>query len=100
MKSSSEDVYQQIADLIHQSIPEDWEEAWAYAEMEEASGLTYGRYRKQGAKETCSFQTGHQFYHLFDTLRTNLKKPGFDQWTKAKFSLQRNGKFHVDFEYE
>ena len=101
MANSVEDIYQQIAGYIVESIDDDWSVAWVCAEMEEDdNGLTYDRYRTADSDGDLSFKAGHEVYELFDALRRMLKRPSEKPWRFAKFTPEPSGKFHIDFEYE
>ena len=101
MANSVEDIYQQIAGYIVESIDDDWSVAWVCVEIEEDdNGLTYDRYRTADTDGDLSFKAGHEVYELFDALRRMLKRPSEKPWRFAKFTPEPSGKFHIDFEYE
>lgn len=96
-----EEIYQAIGNFIVRSIDDDWETATIYAEIEsDDNGLTYGRYTtKESTDESLFFRAGASMYFAFDELRKRMRKPGTAPWTKARFVLQRDGKFDLQFEY-
>jgi len=94
-------MYQIIGQLIVDALPEKWQHAAAYAEIEEDdNGLIYGRYLPIGvvAKE-CSFSAADELYFLFDEIRHRMHKPGHAPWVKARFTLYPDGHFDLDFTY-
>lgn len=96
-----EEIYQAIGNFIVRSINDDWETATIYAEIDsDDSGTTYGRYTtKESTDESLFFRTDSRMYFAFDELRVRMRKSGEATWTKAKFVLQRDGKFDLQFEY-
>jgi hypothetical protein len=97
----TERIYQAMGQFIVDAIPEEWLSATAYAEIEEDdNGLTYGRYVPAAAPESIrDFDAAAELYLAFDELRRRFRKPGYAPWSKAQFTLQRNGHFDLDFTY-
>ncbi len=96
-----EEIYQALGRLIVEAIPEVWEQASAYAEIEEDdNGLTYGHYvtPEEPAVER-DFDTSYRFYFLFKELRRRFRQPGQAPWVKARFTLYPDGHFDLDFTY-
>lgn len=96
-----EDLYQAIGEFIFNAIPEEWESASLYAEIEDDdSGTTYGRYKTAAtADESLSFDTDYRIYLIFDELRRRTRQPNQPAWTLARFALRRDGSFDLSFEY-
>ncbi|HNS04122.1 MAG TPA: DUF600 family protein [Anaerolineae bacterium] len=97
----TEEIYLAIGQFIADAIPETWLSATAYAEIEEEDhGLTYGVYVPAVAPDiTRDFAAGAELYLAFDELRRRLRKPGQAPWVKAQFTLQRDGRFDLEFTY-
>lgn len=97
----TERIYQAMGQFIVDAIPEEWLSATAHAEIEEDdNGLTYGRYVPAAAPESIrDFEADYRCYLMFDELRRRTRKPGYAPWIKARFTLQRNGHFDLDFTY-
>lgn len=97
----TEEIYRAMGQFIVDAIPEEWLSATAYAEIEEDdNGLTYGRYVPAAAPDhQRDFEADYRFYLLFDELRLRTRKPGRAPWIKARFTLQRDGRFDLDFTY-
>ena len=96
-----ETIYQELGSYIVRTIDDEWQSAILYAEIEDDdSGLIYGRYTTQTSQDfSLSFDADYTIYVAFDELRQRLQKPSFTPWTKAEFTLHRNGKFDLNFEY-
>lgn len=96
-----EAIYQELGSYIVQAIGDDWQTAILYAEIEdEDSGLLYGRYTTESSKDfSLSFDADYTVYLAFEELRERFQKPGHALWKKAEFTLYRNGKFALNFEY-
>lgn len=96
-----EAIYQAMGQLVVAEIPEAWLSATAYTEIEEDdNGLTYGRYVPAVAPDAVRcFDTSYRWYFAFDELRRRMKKPGYALWVKARFTLQADGHFDLDFTY-
>lgn len=96
-----EQIYQALGQLVADAIPEAWERACAYAEIEEDdNGLTYGYYvtPEEPAVER-DFDTSYRFYFLFKELRRRFRQPGQSPWVKARFTLYPDGHFDLDVTY-
>lgn len=98
---SVEELYHQIARHIMRAIEGPWTTATLYAEIEEEdNGLFYGRYKEtEQAREEKFFDPHFEVLDLFVALRQQLHKPGTAPWQKASFTLDRSGRFTLDFIY-
>ena len=96
-----EEIYREMGNFIVRATDDEWSSAILYAEIEEDdNGLTYGRYNTETVSDySLNFDTDYTVYFAFDELRTRLHKPGQAPWTKARFILQRTGKFDLEFDY-
>lgn len=97
----TEEIYQVIGHFIADAIPEAWLSATVYAEIEEEDhGLTFGVYVPAVAPDSIrDFAAGAELYLAFDELRRRLRKPGQVPWVKAQFTVQRDGRFDLEFTY-
>ncbi|MBX3010475.1 MAG: DUF600 family protein [Caldilineaceae bacterium] len=96
-----EAIYQAIGNYIAHAIQEEWQSAILFVEIDDdESGLLYGRYITKTSQDySLSFDTDYILYLAFNELRQRIQKPGYAAWTKASFTLHRNGKFDIDFKY-
>jgi hypothetical protein len=100
MPKNIEVIYQEIGTYIVQSIAADWSTAWVSVEIADENVVTLkGRYRKDGDAQDKGFRADHRVAHLFLQLRRLLKKDDADAWTGAKFTLERDGGFELEFTY-
>ena len=78
-----------------------WLSATACAEIEEDdNGLTWGTYVPAAAPDQQrDFDPDYRCYLMFDELRRRTRKPGHALWVKARFTLQPDGHFDLDFTY-
>lgn len=100
-ETPTEEIYQAMGQLIVDAIPEAWLSATAYAEIEEDdNGLTWGGYVPTAAPDQQrDFDSDYRCYLMFDELRRRTQKPGHAPWVKARFTLQPDGHFDLDFTY-
>lgn len=102
MKPGVEAAYQALGDYVVRQIDDDWEVAWLVAEIEtDEGGYTFGRYKATLEPNAAvrSFRTDASVYETFDEIRTLLRKPGEEPWTRAVLTLRRSGQFNLDFDY-
>lgn len=96
-----ETIYQEIGNYIIQTIEDEWQTAILSAEIEDDdSGLLFGRYTTKTSQDfSLSFDADYTIYLAFNELRQRIQKSGYAPWTKAEFTLHRNGKFDLNFVY-
>jgi len=100
-ETPTEAIYRAMGQLIVDAMPEAWLSATACAEIEEDdNGLTWGRYVPAAAPDQQrDFDPDYRCYLMFDELRRRTRKPGHAPWVKARFTLQLDGHFDLDFTY-
>ena len=97
------DVYKLIADIVCNSIDEEWEKAEVQIESCMWSMLYTNAfyYLKNGDKkafrlidDTFDDDLGEKIFELQESMSSNHK------WNKAVYTLERNGHFDIDFEWD
>jgi len=95
-----EQLYERIAKLIQEAIPEDWAmaklEAVFYSDMSEC----IGEYTRASDGAARSFATGLAGQRAFRELRQRFKEAGQPLWGGAVFELSPDGKFNVKWIYD
>ena len=101
MAKSIEQIYQEIAVSIAQSVPQDRTTAWVSVEVTGDSVYTIkGWYLGEEGGETRAFRVDGSVSRLFAQLRSLLKREGASSWLRAKFTLARDGEFELEFGYD
>jgi hypothetical protein len=99
-EASVEDLHHAIGDFIMQAVGDDWQTATIVAVIEaDDNGRTSGRSTTGPDGTQATFEADHRMYLAFDELRRRMRTPDEQPWTKATFSLERSGKFDLEFEY-
>ena len=99
-----EDPYPEIGRILAASATG----SWKTLVLDAALGDDWARFRAVAVNEDdqqrgISLQEIPRLRELFQVLRTRTRAvadPGLPDWTTARFSLRRNGRFAVDFGYE
>jgi len=94
-----EDIYQEIANGIVDAIDDDWTRAIVTAEIEEDNGALTGEYQKTPGGPSLDFSCGYEMYKSFKELRSAFSEEDKKPWYKAIFTLEKDGTFNLDFEY-
>jgi hypothetical protein len=105
MSKKIEEIYQQLGILINTSIEDDWVKAWIKARMHEGNAEFEFLYQKNAKSTPLPFDESvspviGKIYKSFKELREILKQPGQSPWHTATFTLESNGKFKLDYEYD
>lgn len=102
MYPGSERIYKKIADRLAEGTPPGWSQAWTTATVEE-----------DHVKADYDFRNAHGEEHWFDPgfeihgdiaaalmeLRALMAASGQPAWSKVQFTLEKDGRFHIDFKY-
>lgn len=98
---SIEQLYSVIAYETMPNLPDGWQEAKVFAEIEDDdNGLIHGSFTDvRGETQWIDFESAHRIYYAFDRIRELVHKPGEAKWTKAVFTLQNSGQFTLNFSY-
>ena len=99
MTSEVETLYQRIAQSIANAIPELWETAWVTVEFEPGVISEAGGYTSLRDKTQHTFSTPNDIGDLFTRLRQLVKRDDRNIWSRARFVLEADGKFRIDFDY-
>ena len=107
-------IYQEIAGIINDLIPEEWDKVYLYAEGWKGYSTEYFYYYPaSGGEPILSYSIPERFgldEEKFEDEEDKLRKlalslqqifleQGQEQWSNMTFILESNGKFHTDFDY-
>lgn len=110
-----EELYQSIANVIIETIPDEWNKIYAYAEVREGYSQVYFYYYSTNKSQLIYsldivdifkvdkkiFKTlKHEMYSYFESLWREFKNQGHEQWTYLTFILDPNGKMKIDYGYD
>ncbi|MFC0186700.1 immunity protein YezG family protein [Fictibacillus aquaticus] len=110
-----EQSYQQIANTLVDTIPEDWQKILLYAEYREGyKKIFFYYYPKNGTKPVYSLDIPDLFnvnenmyeefedelYQCFTRLWAEFKEQDQEQWTHLTFILNNTGKMKIDYGYD
>jgi hypothetical protein len=100
MAKTIEELYEEIAKMMNEAIPEEWARAWATVELAGESALDMiGRYETTDSSAPRTFLIPPPMVRDLAELRRRMKRPGEAAWRKAVFNLTPDGQFHLDLEY-
>ncbi|KZE37502.1 hypothetical protein AV656_13145 [Bhargavaea cecembensis] len=109
------EIYQEIAELIDETIPEEWKNVKLYVEGWKGYSTAYFYYYPESSeKPILSYSIPERFaidkmeFHQQErkirrtalSLQKAFESDGQEPWTNFTFILNRNGTFHVDYGYE
>lgn len=110
-----EQIYQQVANILVNIIPEEWEKIYLYAEMREGyKKVFFYYYPLNGDKPIYSLDITELFnisedefdeqenklYNCFTDLREEFKEQEQDEWTNLTFFLDNTGEMKINYGYE
>lgn len=110
-----EQIYQEVADLLMEMIPEKWREIFLYAEMSEGMQTIFFYYYPDRKTESVYslhlvnlFNLDEQIWRaledeLFETfarLYEAFRKAEQKLWTNLTFVLKQDGQMRVKFDYD
>ncbi|WP_027409958.1 antitoxin YezG family protein [Anoxybacteroides tepidamans] len=108
-------LYHEIAEVIVDTIPEEWSKVYLYGEIIEGSQTTYFYYYPEGGDRPiyshdvpklftiseCKYsEKWHQLVDLIMKLWTEFKDNDQEAWTNFTLTLESTGKFKIDFNYD
>lgn len=108
-------LYQQIAEVVVDTIPEEWSSVYLYGEIVEGSQTAYFYYYPEGSDNpvyshdiTELFTVSereysgkwHQLVDLIQKLWGEFKDNDQELWTNLTLTLENTGKFKIDFNYD
>jgi hypothetical protein len=99
----AEDLCKAIGKTAAAAAPCGWTRLWIIAEMESDNGQCLFDYETATEGRTWFAPTeSDQFviYKAFQDIRAAMLIEKASLWRVAKFSMEPDGKFHLDFEYE
>lgn len=99
MNPEIEDIYKQIGQHINQTVPAIWEEAWISVLFEPGVITSQGFYTQKQSPNLQSFRVSGDINRLFLRLRQLMSENESRKWSTAKYTLQANGTFKINFEY-
>lgn len=95
-------LYQQIAERMADKLPQDWKQAWVTATVEEDHAKADYDYRNSRGEETWfdpGFGANGDIAAALIRMRRLMIEAGQPAWSQVRFTLSRDGKFHLDFGY-
>lgn len=113
--SNMETIYQQIAYILNDMIPEDWEKVLLYAEMREGYGQVFFYFYPLGSNTPVysldiedQYDVDSQNYRslknqLFDCceqLWSEFQQQGQEQWTCFTYILKHTGEMKIQYSYD
>ncbi|WP_342559466.1 immunity protein YezG family protein [Metasolibacillus sp. FSL K6-0083] len=115
MEQEMNRIYQKIAEIVNKMIPEEWESFHYYAQISATGGGTYFFYNTSDDKKkfmyslsiTSYFNVDEEefailektLFKLSEELRDIFIHYGQEPWYSFTLSLDRNGKFKINYDY-
>ncbi len=114
MEDKLYEIYSKIADILNETIPEDWDRVLLYGEVNEDMRTAYFNYYPVGKKEPVYSHDIPELFDIsedeYDELWTQLldnlselwnefKNNDQEQWTNLTFILESDGKLKIDYDY-
>lgn len=108
-------IYQQIAELVVDIIPEEWSKVYLYGEIVEGSQTAYFYYYPYGSdspvyshditelftvSESEYSERWHQLVDIIQKLWREFKDNDQESWTNLTLTLENTGKFNIEFNYD
>ncbi|MBM7585890.1 uncharacterized protein (TIGR01741 family) [Bacillus pakistanensis] len=108
-------LYQQIAEVVVDTIPEEWSKVYLYGEVVEGSQTAYFYYYPEGSDKPIyshditelftisELEYSEKWHRLVDfaqELWKEFKDKGQEPWTNFTLVLDKVGKFNIDFNYD
>lgn len=110
-----EELYQSIANVIIETIPDEWDKIYAYAEVREGYSQVYFYYYSINKSQLIYsldivdiFKVDkkmfrnlkYEMYSYFEQLWKEFKNQEQEPWTYLTFILDSNGKMKIDYGYD
>lgn len=108
------EIYGKIAEVLNDTIPEDWNKIYMYGEiLDDVQKSHFYYYPADGSEPVYSHDIpeifdideddyDEQLDELLDTLtelRLEFKNNGQELWTNLTFILESDGKFNIEYDY-
>jgi hypothetical protein len=97
-----EGIYQILADVICQSIDDEWKKAWITAKiLDDFDEAEYDYQLPDGTEKWFDpgFENNDTVTNSLKELRELMRQEGKDPWSKIVFTLTAEGKFNIDLSY-
>lgn len=110
-----EENYKEIAEIINEMIPVEWDKVWMYAEIVDDSSevnfyfcnpdseeLIYGHNipEKYSVSNSIYKELLLKLLHSFEDLKKEYVKSGFGDWSTAILKMEQPGKLSIEYGYE
>lgn len=114
MEEKINSLYNKIANNLNETIPEEWDKVYMYAEINEDMQRTFFNYYPKGSNESVysldipemfevseeeQDQLRYQLSDFLTELWQEFKNSKQDAWTNLTFILESTGKFKIDYDY-
>jgi len=102
MTRTDQQIYKVVADVVSKSAPVGWREIIVAASISDDNGeAIYDYVDESGKRQWFAPDTSSQYevYTAFQELHSLMRASG-NSWGKARFTLERSGKFRTEFDYE
>ncbi|MFB6468873.1 antitoxin YezG family protein [Cytobacillus sp. Hz8] len=108
-------LYQQIAEVVVETIPEEWSKVYLYGEVVEGSQTAYFYYYPEGSdkpiyshditelftvSELEYTEKWHRLVDFIQDLWRTFKDNSQESWINFTMVFDKIGKFHIDFNYD
>ncbi|PCM43910.1 immunity protein YezG family protein [Marinobacter sp. ANT_B65] len=100
MEKTVDELYHEIAQGIVDAIDGEWQSAEVNFEYTGDSGEFDCVYVKEGGEQNLDFDVEFPTYKAFKAIHEITTEGGSNPWNRAKFVLERSGKFSIDFEWD
>ena len=109
------EIYQELANIIYSTIPEEWSTVYLYGEVLSDSRTSYFFYRRPSDNELIyshdipkNYNVDNRIYdknllslmHCLADLNKEYAANFEKAWTNLTFVLEKNGKFNIKYSYE
>ena len=96
-----ESIYQEIATLLNEAIPQAWRRAWIEIALEGESSLSLtGWYEPAATATPQAFALPPQVVRDLAELRRRIHGADGERWRRGTFHLDAAGHFSRDLEYD
>lgn len=108
-------LYQQIAEVVLETIPQEWSKVYLYGEVVEGSQTAYFYYYPEDSdkpiysheitelftiSEVDYTEKWHRLVDFIQELWRAFKDNGQEPWTNFTMVFDKKGKFNIDFNYD
>lgn len=108
-------LYQQIAETVVETIPEEWSKVYLYGEVVEGSQTAYFYYYPEGSDNpiysheiteqftVSELEYSQKWNNLVDVIQelwSAFNQNGQEPWTNFTMIFDKMGKFNIDFNYD